>query len=58
MTGVRKNVNIELALATTELLYYRDDDGTVPLVEWFDGLPVKAIQKCQAKLERLEELGH
>ncbi len=45
-------------MATTELVFYQEEDGIVPLVEWFNDLPAKVIQKCQAKLERLEELGH
>lgn len=45
-------------MATTELVFYQEEDGIVPLTEWFNDLPPKVIQKCQAKLERLEELGH
>ncbi len=45
-------------LATIELIYYQEEDGTVPLIHWFDTLPSKVMQKCQAKLERLEQLGH
>ena len=42
----------------TELVYYQEEDGVVPIIDWFNDLPVKVIQKCQAKLGRLEELGH
>jgi phage-related protein len=45
-------------LAATELVYYQEEDGMVPLVEWLNELPLKVVQKCQAKLERLEQLGH
>jgi phage-related protein len=45
-------------LAATELVYYQEPDGTVPLIEWFDTLPTKVIQKCEVKLGRLEQLGH
>ena len=38
-----------------ELILYLEDDGTVPLVEWLDGLIPKAQDKC---LVRLEEYGH
>ncbi|MBZ0255569.1 type II toxin-antitoxin system RelE/ParE family toxin [bacterium] len=38
--------------------FYKEDDGTVPLLAWFDGLPGKALDKCTAKIERLEEQGH
>src|SRR5580700_4924987 len=42
----------------TNVLLYRDDDGTVPILEWLDGLPPKALDKCRVKIERLRELGH
>lgn len=41
-----------------ELIYYREDDGTVPMAEWLEELPAKALWKCLVRLERLEELGH
>lgn len=28
------------------------------MIEWLDGLPPKAQQKCLARLKRLEDLGH
>ena len=42
----------------TKVVFYREDDGSVPLIEWLDGLPEKARNKCRVKLERLRELGH
>lgn len=42
----------------TEVLFYREDDGSVPLLEWLDRLPPKAQAKCLARLKRLEDLGH
>lgn len=42
----------------TRVIFYQDDDGTVPILEWFDRLPAKALDKCRIKLERLQELGH
>ena len=41
-----------------ELVYYQEDHETVPMAEWLDELPAKALQKCLTKLERLEQLGH
>ena len=41
-----------------ELVYYQEDDETVPMVEWLEELPAKALQKCLVRLERLEQLGH
>ena len=42
----------------TEVVFFQDEDGTVPLLEWLDDLAEKAQDKCLAKLTRLEELGH
>ena len=42
----------------TDVLFYQEADGAVPIVEWLDGLPPKAQDKCLVRLERLEELGH
>jgi phage-related protein len=59
LTPVRKNANIKGGgLATVELIYYQEEDGAVPLIQWFDTLSPKAIQKCHVKLDRLEQLGH
>lgn len=45
-------------LPRTRVVFYREDDGTVPLLDWFDMLPLKAKVKCRLKIERLQELGH
>jgi hypothetical protein len=42
----------------TEVVFYVEEDATVPLIEWLDELPEKAQLKCLAKVKRLEELGH
>jgi phage-related protein len=42
----------------TKVVFYREEDGTVPLLEWFEGLPEKAQDKCLARIERLRERGH
>jgi phage-related protein len=42
----------------THVVFYRDDDGSVPVLEWLDGLPYKAQDKCRVKIERLRDLGH
>lgn len=41
-----------------ELLYYRENDGSVPLVDWLDNLIPKARAKCFDAMERLSELGY
>jgi hypothetical protein len=42
----------------TEVVFYADDDGSVPFVEWLDRQQRKVQDKCIVKVERLEELGH
>lgn len=42
----------------TKVVFYQEANGTVPVLEWFDGLPKPATVKCRLKLDRLHELGH
>jgi phage-related protein len=42
----------------TRVVFYRELDGTVPLLEWLDEVPRAALVKCRVKIERLRELGH
>jgi len=42
----------------TKLVYYAEQDGTVPLVDWLARLSRKANDKCQAYIVRLESEGH
>jgi len=41
-----------------EVVFYREDDGTVPILDWLDGLPGKVQEKCAVQIERLRNLGH
>jgi phage-related protein len=43
---------------TLKVVLYRDDDGSVPLLEWFASLSAKAKAKCLVRVERLKDLGH
>jgi len=43
-------------LPRTSVVFYREDDGNVPLLEWFEDLPPKAIAKCRLKIEPYENL--
>jgi phage-related protein len=45
-------------LARSEVYFYRDDDGALPLIEWLDELPNKARLKCIGRISRLAELGN
>ena len=42
----------------TKVVFYKEDDGSVPILEWLDSLREKALDKCTVRIERLEELGH
>jgi hypothetical protein len=40
------------------VVFFKEDEGSVPVRAWLDGLPKKAQAKCLARLKRLEDLGH
>jgi phage-related protein len=42
----------------THVVFYRENDGTVPALEWLDELDRDALVKCRVKFDRLRELGH
>lgn len=42
----------------TKVVFYKEDDGTVPVIDWLNSLPSKAQDKCVAKIERLKALGY
>jgi len=41
-----------------QVVFFRDDDGAVPVLDWLDGLNDKAQAKCLVKIERLRDMGH
>jgi phage-related protein len=45
-------------MSARELVFFKEDDGSVPFLQWFDGLQARAQDKCRVRLERLEQLGH
>lgn len=45
-------------MPNVEVVFFREDEETVPMRDWLDTIPPKAQAKCLAKLERLQELGH
>jgi hypothetical protein len=42
----------------TNVVLYRELDGSCPFLEWFGELPAKAQDKRYLRLERLGEMGH
>jgi phage-related protein len=45
-------------VAGTRVVFYQEENGEVPLLQWFDEINHKAQDKCRLKLERLRDLGH
>lgn len=45
-------------MAGTRVVFYREESGEVPLLEWFEEIPKKALVKCRLRIARLRELGH
>ena len=41
-----------------QVIYYKEDDGTVPMVSWLNGIQRKPRVKCYEWIERLKNLGH
>jgi phage-related protein len=48
----------EAMMPETETVFFADDDGAAPLLEWLDKLDRKVQDKCLVKIERLQELGY
>ena len=40
------------------IVFYQEEDGTAPLLEWLDSLKAKARDKCTARIVRLGQLGY
>ena len=45
-------------MAHTEVYFYRDEGGSLPLVQWLDALPRKVRLKCLVRISRFAELGN
>jgi len=42
----------------TRVVFYKEDDDSIPILEWLDGLTNKVQDKCRVRIERLRERGH
>jgi len=42
----------------TNVVIYREKDGSVPLLDWLDDLPNKVQDKCIARIELLKDKGY
>jgi len=45
-------------MSQVQVVFYQEQDGSVPVLDWLDGLTDKAQAKCTAKIERLAEMGN
>jgi len=45
-------------MPNVEVICFREDDGTVPVLDWLLKLKPKAQEKCMTRLDRLGALGH
>jgi phage-related protein len=48
----------EVTMPETEVIFFAEDDGTAPVLDWLDQQEKKVQDKCLVKIERLGELGH
>lgn len=42
----------------TKVVFYQEENGTCPVVDWLCEIPSKARAKCRVRIGRLAELGH
>jgi hypothetical protein len=42
----------------TKVVFYREAEDAIPLLDWFEKIPARAKAKCRLRLDRLRELGH
>ena len=42
----------------TPVIFFKEADGSIPFVEWYDELPSKVQAKCRVRIERLKEQGN
>ena len=45
-------------MPVTEVVFFAEEGGSCPLIEWMDQLPEKARVKCIVRIERLAQMGH
>jgi phage-related protein len=45
-------------MPAVQVILYKEDDGTIPVLEWLDRLPPKVQDKYAARITRLMDCGH
>jgi phage-related protein len=41
-----------------DIVFYQEEAGSVPVLDWLDRLPAKVQDKCRVRIERLRDLGY
>lgn len=41
-----------------QVVFFLDDDGAVPVLNWLQTLKPRVVIKCRLRIERLQQLGH
>jgi hypothetical protein len=42
----------------TQVVFYKELDGSIPVLEWLRTLPKEVTAKCFSRIDRLEEYGY
>jgi phage-related protein len=45
-------------MPVTNVILFQEDDGSIPIRDFLDGLQAKAQERCLAKLDLLHQFGH
>jgi len=45
-------------MPSIDVIFYQEDDRSVPVNDWLDDLPALARDRCLARLDLLNQLGH
>lgn len=41
-----------------DVVLFKEDDGSIPVINWLDSMPERARIKCLVRVERLSQMGH
>lgn len=47
-----------IEMPTTEVIFFKESDGTVPVIEFLKALPARIKQRADHRFDLLEQLGH
>ena len=42
----------------TKVVFYKEEDGTIPALDWLDSLPKQLKKKFAGRINRLKAMGH